>query len=180
MSTSFYSIQDLRNILTNQDVFVGSYDSPYGSTLLHTTQDDILGLYFVSQEDEIIKINDYFSLKHNLKKLLENKDIINRWGHKIFKSKDKNILFKVSGTDFQINVWQQLLTISLGQTTSYGQIALAIDHPKAMRAVGTAVGANPLSYVIPCHRVLPHNGALGGYRWGSDLKQKILNDEIGI
>jgi AraC family transcriptional regulator of adaptative response/methylated-DNA-[protein]-cysteine methyltransferase len=79
----------------------------------------------------------------------------------------------VRGTNFQIAVWRALLRIPAGGFSSYGDIAAAIGRPKAVRAVGTAVGANPCAFVIPCHRVIRESGALGGYRWGLTRKQAM-------
>lgn len=80
---------------------------------------------------------------------------------------------QVRGTNFQIAVWRALLAIPEGRYASYGQIARAIGKPSAVRAVGSAVGANPCAYVIPCHRVIRGNGEIGGYRWGLSRKQLI-------
>lgn len=79
----------------------------------------------------------------------------------------------VAGTNFQIAVWRALLQIPEGVVVSYAQIARALDHPGASRAVGNAVGANPVAFLIPCHRVIQQSGALGGYRWGPAKKQLI-------
>lgn len=84
----------------------------------------------------------------------------------------------VRGTNFQLNVWRALLTLRQGQLASYGDIAQSIGKPKASRAVGTAIGANPIALIIPCHRVLRQNAALGGYRWGETRKQAILAREL--
>ena len=81
------------------------------------------------------------------------------------------------GTDFQKTVWRELLEIPSGKTVSYGSIARKIGRPKAFRAVGSAVGANPISLLIPCHRVVPETGGIGNYRWGSDRKQALLEME---
>jgi len=78
---------------------------------------------------------------------------------------------QVEGTNFQIAVWRALLNIPPGKLASYSQIARALGCPKASRAVGNAVGANPVALLIPCHRVIRQSGALGGYRWGSARKQ---------
>ena len=83
----------------------------------------------------------------------------------------------VRGTNFQLKVWEALLRIPPGTTTSYGDLADRIGAPGAARAVGSAVGANPVAYVIPCHRVLRASGALGGYRWGTDRKRVMLARE---
>ncbi|MES2605210.1 MAG: methylated-DNA--[protein]-cysteine S-methyltransferase [Pseudomonadota bacterium] len=79
----------------------------------------------------------------------------------------------ISGTNFQLAVWRALLRIPSGSAVSYGDIAMQIDAPKAVRAVGTAVGANPVALLIPCHRVIQQSGALGGYRWGLQRKVAI-------
>lgn len=81
------------------------------------------------------------------------------------------------GTDFQRKVWAALLTIPKGETRTYSQIAEQIGSPKAVRAVGSAVGVNPISILIPCHRVVPKNGSIGNYRWGSKMKKALLNYE---
>lgn len=78
------------------------------------------------------------------------------------------------GAPFQIKVWEALLAIPSGQVTTYSDIARLVGHPKAARAVGTAVGRNPISWVIPCHRALRKGGALGGYHWGLPVKRAML------
>ena len=85
----------------------------------------------------------------------------------------------IRGTGFQIHVWQALLRIPAGSGVSYGAIAKALGKPKASRAVGTAVGDNPVSVLIPCHRVIQRSGALGGYAWGMSRKAVILGREWG-
>jgi AraC family transcriptional regulator of adaptative response/methylated-DNA-[protein]-cysteine methyltransferase len=84
----------------------------------------------------------------------------------------------VQGTKFQLRVWRALLQVDPGQVVTYGALAKAVGRPTAVRAVGTAVGANPLAYLIPCHRVIRASGAVGGYRWGSGRKQIMLASEI--
>jgi AraC family transcriptional regulator, regulatory protein of adaptative response / methylated-DNA-[protein]-cysteine methyltransferase len=85
--------------------------------------------------------------------------------------------FHLTGTPFQLKVWNALLQIPFGETSTYGKIALEIGNPKASRAVGCAVGNNPVFYLIPCHRVLPATGKIGNYLWGSGMKQELLNLE---
>ena len=87
----------------------------------------------------------------------------------------QRILVKVSA--FQIRVWQALLRIPSGTLTTYGQLAAQVGQPKAARAVGTAVGNNPVACLIPCHRVIRQNGLLGGYRWGTARKQAMITLE---
>jgi AraC family transcriptional regulator of adaptative response/methylated-DNA-[protein]-cysteine methyltransferase len=83
----------------------------------------------------------------------------------------------IRGTPFQFAVWDQLRAIPAGQTRSYSEIARRIGRPRAIRAVGTANGANPVSIIIPCHRALRASGHLGGYRWGLERKRKLLEME---
>lgn len=83
----------------------------------------------------------------------------------------------VSGTPFQKSVWQQLSKIPYGKTVSYKDIAAKIKNPRAVRAVGSANGRNPLSIIVPCHRVIAANGKLGGYAGGLDIKTKLLKLE---
>ena len=78
------------------------------------------------------------------------------------------------GAPFQIKVWEALLQVPTGHVTTYSEIAGAVGHPKAVRAVGTAVGRNPISFLIPCHRALRKSGELGGYHWGLPVKRAIL------
>lgn len=85
----------------------------------------------------------------------------------------------LKGTNFQLQVWQALLRLPAGSVTTYGELARQLDKPGAARAVGSAVGANPVGWLIPCHRVLRETGALGGYRWGLVRKQAMLARENG-
>ena len=78
------------------------------------------------------------------------------------------------GAPLQIKVWEALLRIPSGHVTTYSELARAIDNPRAVRAVGTAVGKNPMSWLIPCHRVLRKGGDIGGYHWGVPVKRAML------
>jgi AraC family transcriptional regulator of adaptative response/methylated-DNA-[protein]-cysteine methyltransferase len=93
----------------------------------------------------------------------------------LFDSKipDRPLSLHVSGTNFQINIWRALLQIPEGTLASYSQVAEAVNRPKAARAVGTAIGANPVAFFIPCHRVLRQNGNIGGYHWGTTRKHAM-------
>jgi AraC family transcriptional regulator of adaptative response/methylated-DNA-[protein]-cysteine methyltransferase len=84
----------------------------------------------------------------------------------------------VRGTNFQVKVWEALLRVPHGQVTTYGRIAEAIGAPRASRAVGGAVGANPIAWLIPCHRVIREEGILGNYRWGAPRKAALLAWEL--
>lgn len=89
-----------------------------------------------------------------------------------------DIPLKLEGTDFQKRVWAELEKIPYGETKSYKQIASALNDPKACRAVGTANGRNPISLIVPCHRVINESGKLGGYAGGLNIKEHLLNLEV--
>ena len=91
-----------------------------------------------------------------------------------------SLAFRLSGTAFQIQVWQALQAIPYGQTWSYQQVANAIGQPKAVRAVSNAIAANPLHVLIPCHRVIHSNGDLGGYQGGIERKLNLLHLELEL
>jgi AraC family transcriptional regulator of adaptative response/methylated-DNA-[protein]-cysteine methyltransferase len=86
----------------------------------------------------------------------------------------------VIGTSFQRVVWDALTRIPFGVLTTYGELARSIGHPNASRAVGTAIGSNEVAWLIPCHRVIRGDGALGGYRWGADRKRMLIDWERGV
>lgn len=88
-----------------------------------------------------------------------------------------NVTLVLKGTTFQLSVWQALLEIPTGAVSTYSEIAKKINRPKAWRAVGSAVGKNPISYLVPCHRVLPASGGYGQYLWGQELKKQLLISE---
>jgi AraC family transcriptional regulator of adaptative response/methylated-DNA-[protein]-cysteine methyltransferase len=94
----------------------------------------------------------------------------------IFES-DRGMNVHVAGTAFQLRVWRELMRIPMGGTISYGELAAAIGNPNASRATGSAVGANPVSFLIPCHRVIRVNGETGHYHWGAERKRAMLEWE---
>jgi len=112
----------------------------------------------------------------------ESPEAAQQWLNRIFQRSPSNkhaqIQLWVTGTNFQIAVWRALLSIPEGNITSYGHLSAAIGNPKASRAVGHAVGSNPVATLIPCHRVIRATGALGGYRWGLETKRILLAKEL--
>lgn len=86
----------------------------------------------------------------------------------------------LNGTEFQKQVWQALLMIPAGETRSYTDIAKRINRPKAVRAVGSACGANPVAILVPCHRVIRRDGSFQGYHWGIDMKARLLTAEASL
>lgn len=92
-------------------------------------------------------------------------------------SKLNQIKLHLHGTPFQLKVWDALLKIPMGNLTTYGSIASEIEQPKASRAIGTAIGSNPVAFLIPCHRVIQSSGKIGGYMWGNTRKSAIIGWE---
>lgn len=98
----------------------------------------------------------------------------------LLEKKPASLNFHLLGTPFQLDVWNALLRIPFGGTSTYGALAAEIGRPKAFRAVGSAVGDNPIFYAIPCHRVLPASGGIGNYYWGPEIKKALLDWEKAI
>jgi len=94
-------------------------------------------------------------------------------------SPEQPVRIVLIGTDFEVRIWETLLKIPMGRAVSYADIARHIGCPTASRAVGSAVGRNPLSFVVPCHRVLRSDGSLGGYHWGLTRKRALIGWETG-
>lgn len=107
-------------------------------------------------------------------------DLRSRFAHATFVVSDARIdlssidRLHLVGTDFQISVWRELLNIECGHLSTYSSIAKAIGRDRAVRAVATAIGSNPVSIIVPCHRVVRRDGGLGGYFWGLDIKKRLL------
>ena len=134
-------------------------------------------IYFNNKIYKIEKI-DYID-GHNHRSLLTdrvNKDISEYLEAKRSKFFIYNNLY-LKGTEFQLKVWKELQNIPYGETRTYKEIAQAIGKPKAIRAVASAIGKNPIMIIIPCHRVIGSDGKLHGYAYGLDLKKKLLNIE---
>lgn len=152
-------------------------DTLFGKIIIGSTQKGICHTSFI--KDEILGVKD---LKNRFSKanFIENKNhfhqqIIDFFNQNINLSKP--IQLHLCGTHFQIKIWESLLKIPTGKLTTYGEIAKSIEKPKASRAVGTAIGANPVALLIPCHRVIQSSGKLGGYMWGENRKSAIIGWE---
>lgn len=153
----------------------GFHDTPFGECFMAVTGRGICGMAFVDQnsrESELLK----FAQKWHFAQLDFRPNWSEKYLQQIFHPNERSfdkIHLMVQGTNFQLKVWEALLTIPSGALTTYQQIAESIGNPKAVRAVGTAVGDNPIAYLIPCHRVIRKEGKLGEYRWGS-VRKKVL------
>lgn len=150
----------------------GWFDSPFGETLVMATDRGICGLGFGSE----------------MGRAAAEEDLRRRWPKAQFVEDAAGLRDVIApvlggagearlhliGAPFQIKVWEALLAVPSGHVTTYSDIAGAIGRPRAVRAVGTAVGRNPVSWLIPCHRALRKSGGLGGYHWGLPVKRALL------
>jgi AraC family transcriptional regulator, regulatory protein of adaptative response / methylated-DNA-[protein]-cysteine methyltransferase len=166
------------------DMIWGTAPSPFGTAVVTATEYGLSGIGFA---DEDTSVDMAFA------------DLANRWPNARFRrddhrvaplvaqafdpgqwSADRPVRIVLIGTDFEVKVWETLLKIPVGRATTYQSVANHIGRPKASRAVGAAVGKNPISFVVPCHRVVGSTGALTGYHWGVPRKRAILGWEAGV
>jgi AraC family transcriptional regulator, regulatory protein of adaptative response / methylated-DNA-[protein]-cysteine methyltransferase len=167
------------------EIAYGFHPSPFGEALLLATERGVAGLAFVN-EDKAQSQSDALL------------DMMQRWpkarfiaapertaphAAQIFQtsqwSAERPLRLVMIGTDFEVRVWETLLKIPMGRAVSYLDIARHLGQPTASRAVGSAVGRNPISFVVPCHRVLRGDGSLGGYHWGLTRKRALIGWETG-
>jgi AraC family transcriptional regulator of adaptative response/methylated-DNA-[protein]-cysteine methyltransferase len=151
--------------------------SHFGTILIASTSKGICHISFVEkEEDSFLDLQKRFPKANYLK----GSDQFQRSVLPIFKAGSNNpgkIKLHLKGTEFQLKVWEALLKVPQGKLVTYGTIANNIEKPKASRAVGTAIGDNPIAYIIPCHRVILSNGLFGGYMWGRVRKTAIIGWE---
>ncbi|MEO9168324.1 MAG: bifunctional helix-turn-helix domain-containing protein/methylated-DNA--[protein]-cysteine S-methyltransferase [Aestuariivirga sp.] len=162
------------------EIFYGFHPSPFGITLAMVTSHGLCGMSFNDEGADQIAFKDMTSRWPNAQ-YTEDSARTAPYVARIFGSIKDNQPIRITmiGSDFEISVWETLLKIPMGKAVAYGDIAAAIGKPKAARAVGAAVGRNPISFVVPCHRALGKSGALTGYHWGLTRKQAILGWEAG-
>ena len=152
-------------------------ESPFGSLIVASTAKGVC--YMAFQEDEKLALED-LELKFPNADFQRKLDLLQQNALFIFQndwSKLDQVKLHLKGTDFQLKVWESLLKIPLGKLSTYGAIASQIGNPSASRAVGTAIGSNPVAFLIPCHRVIQSSGTFGGYMWGPTRKTAIIGWE---
>lgn len=152
-------------------------ESPFGNILVASTSKGICHMAFADDETTALTVmKNHFPNAH-FKQMV---DLIQQNALYIFThdwQKLNQIKLHLKGTGFQLKVWETLLKIPMGQLSTYGNIATAIEKPRASRAVGTAIGSNPVAFLIPCHRVIQSTGSFGGYMWGSTRKTAMIGWE---
>ncbi|OWU76173.1 6-O-methylguanine DNA methyltransferase [Marinibacterium profundimaris] len=153
----------------------GWFDSPFGRALVMGTDKGICGIGFEGEASAGEAMADLAG-RWPKARYVEDPERLRPWAEAAFGASGVSgeAPLYLIGAPFQIKVWEALLSIPSGQVTTYSEIARSIGHPKAVRAVGTAVGRNPISWLIPCHRALRKSGGLGGYHWGLPVKRVML------
>jgi AraC family transcriptional regulator of adaptative response/methylated-DNA-[protein]-cysteine methyltransferase len=153
------------------------FSSPFGKMIVASMPQGICYVgYAISRESALQELRERFPngtfRRHKNKQHEHVKRVFaGKW------EKGEKLLLYLKGTEFQLKVWKALLQIPTGSLSTYSKIATSIGCPKAQRAVGTAIGRNPILYIIPCHRVIAQNGKMGGFYWGIDKKIELLNVE---
>jgi AraC family transcriptional regulator of adaptative response/methylated-DNA-[protein]-cysteine methyltransferase len=158
----------------------GYHPSPFGEALVFVTERGLAGMAF-SDEPRSQACFDDMARRWPNATLIEDAVATQPYIARIFKPEEwqgeRPLQVVLLGTDFQVRVWKSLLKVPFGQAVTYSDIARDIGQPTASRAVGAAIGANPISFVVPCHRAIGKNGALTGYHWGLTRKRAMLGWE---
>jgi len=163
----------------------GFHPSPFGEALVLATSRGIAGLAFVNEDKGEGRAEALADMTRRWPRatFAEAPQETARHANAIFEpaawSPERPVRLVLIGTDFEVRVWQCLMRIPMGRAVTYGDIARHLGRPGAARAVGAAVGRNPISFVVPCHRVLRGDGDLGGYHWGITRKRALIGWETG-
>jgi AraC family transcriptional regulator of adaptative response/methylated-DNA-[protein]-cysteine methyltransferase len=163
----------------------GFHHSPFGEALLMVTDRGVAGLAFVNEEEgqtrqqALAEFTRRWPLAHYVEAPQTTLPHFNRIFDPGEWHPERPVRLVLIGTDFEIRVWEALLRVPMGRAVSYSDIARYLGRPSAARAVGAAVGRNPISFVVPCHRVLRGDGSLGGYHWGLTRKKALIGWEAG-
>jgi AraC family transcriptional regulator of adaptative response/methylated-DNA-[protein]-cysteine methyltransferase len=167
------------------EIAYGFHMSPFGEALLMATSRGVAGLAFVNEDESQTRNEALADMTRRwpLARYAEAPERTLPYFQRIFDPAawrpNQPVRLVLIGTDFEVRVWESLLKIPMGKAVSYADIARYIGRPGAARAVGAAVGRNPISFVVPCHRVLRSDGRLGGYHWGLTRKQALIGWEAG-
>ncbi|WP_422372260.1 methylated-DNA--[protein]-cysteine S-methyltransferase [Hoeflea sp.] len=164
------------------EIRYGYHPSPFGMALVMATERGLCGLAFADPGEEAAALQD-MARRWPGARLVADQEATAGYVGRVFSPEnwraDQPLRIVMIGTDFQVRVWEALLRIPLGQASTYSDVARAIGKPSASRAVGAAVGRNPISFVVPCHRALGKSGQLTGYHWGITRKRAMLGWESG-
>ena len=167
------------------EMVYGFHPSPFGDVLVLATDRGVAGLAFVDEDKNQTRAEALADMtgRWPAARFVEAPDATKHHAARIFHpaawTPERPVRLVLIGTDFEVRVWETLLKIPMGRAVSYADIARHLGKPNASRAVGSAVGRNPISFVVPCHRVLRGDGSLGGYHWGLTRKRALIGWETG-
>ena len=164
----------MKELLRQTNISYGFSDTPFGRCCIGFTDQGIFSFTFPETAAEGL---DEMVRRYGCKKLIHNDEQSEVWAKQIFSSAPPPPI-QLIGTPFQVSIWKELMNIHQGSNSTYQHIADAIGRPKAVRAVGTAIGANPIAFIVPCHRIIRSDGTLGGYKWGVERKKQLLLWEL--
>jgi AraC family transcriptional regulator of adaptative response/methylated-DNA-[protein]-cysteine methyltransferase len=168
---------EYKNAGKNLHINYSFAESPFGSLIVASTTKGVCYMAFEDHEEKAL--SDLIAKFPNA--VFQRKlDVLQQNALFIFQNdwtQLSKIKLHLKGTDFQLKVWESLLRIPMGKLSTYGDLAGQIGNPKASRAVGTAIGSNPVAFLIPCHRVIQASGTVGGYMWGPTRKTAIIGWE---
>ena len=153
----------------------GVHPSPFGNIFVALTNRGVCRVAFLDNEDSEFQLSDLeklWPLASFTNNNVATRAVVDAMFGAI-NTPDRPLSLHVAGTNFQVAVWRALLKIPPGNLVSYKQVAASLDSPQSSRAVGNAIGANPVAFLVPCHRVIQQSGVTGGYRWGQTRKQLI-------
>jgi AraC family transcriptional regulator of adaptative response/methylated-DNA-[protein]-cysteine methyltransferase len=167
------------------EIAYGFHPSPFGEALLLVTDRGIAGIAFTDEDAGQTRADALADMTRRwpAARFVEAPTRTAPHARRVFDPAEwrpeRPVRLVLIGTDFEVRVWQTLLSVPMGHAVCYSDIARRLGNPDAARAVGTAVGRNPISFVVPCHRVLRADGGLGGYHWGLTRKRAIIGWETG-
>ncbi len=170
----------IEHLSSNREAFkihYAEYDSPFGTIVIGSANGAVCYIGLDKIEDAESILSKRFKSSSINYKRDEFQKLAAKFLNEVHTKQIKTLPLLLYGTSFQISVWKALLEIPLAQLVSYSDIAEIVGKPKGTRAIGTAVGCNPITYLVPCHRVLRRNGTLGSYFWGLEKKREILQLE---
>jgi AraC family transcriptional regulator of adaptative response/methylated-DNA-[protein]-cysteine methyltransferase len=170
----------MEDVAKSEPLRYAFWDSFAGPCLVATVGEDWVFCGFPHEADGLLQ---YTSRRHRCCRVIQD-DALEEQGRALIDGGQSLHLMQwplqLAGSGFQIRVWLELLSLRSGETLSYGDLAARIQHPRAVRACASAVGANPLSLVLPCHRVVRRDGRPGGFRWGLLCRERLLARERGL
>jgi len=171
---------ELRNDCSTLTIRYSFYETPFGTIVIASTDKGICYLGFEDKEGDVVR---EMKARYPEATFVEKKDDMQEKALAFFDEKQNHpepIPLHIKGTAFQMQVWEALLHVPMGEVSTYGNITIQVGHPNAFRAVGSAVGDNPVSLLIPCHRIITVSGAIGQYHWGTERKAALLDWEKQI